>query len=199
MKFASFAVALALATSISFAADPPKADPKTPSFNAAKPPPPRAYINEAEAGPDFKVQGEYLGEAGDLKLGIQVIALGKEGFRAVVYRDGLPGDGWNGKEPRHVKGKWDGDAVKFTTDDNHTLVIDKNGQSAVGANEKQESMDFKKVTRKSPTEGAKAPAGAIVLFDGTSVDEWNGGKMDERFFLIVGPTTEKKFGDCTMH
>jgi hypothetical protein len=199
MKLASFAVALALATSICFAADAPKADPKTPSANAAKAPPPKAYINEAEAGPDFRIQGEYLGEAGDLKLGIQVIALGKEGFRAMVYRDGLPGDGWNGKEPRPVNGKWEGDAVKFTTDDNHTLVINKDGESAVGANEKQESMDFKKVHRKSPTEGAKAPAGAIVLFDGTNVDEWNGGKMDERHLLMVGPTTKRKFNDCTIH
>jgi hypothetical protein len=199
MKFASFAVALALAISISFAADPPKADPKTPSANAAKPPPPKAFINEAEAGADFKIQGEYFGESGDLKLGIQVIALGKEGFRAVVYRDGLPGDGWNGKEPRQVNGKWEGDSVKFTTDDNHTLVINKDGESAIGANEKQESMDFKKVHRKSPTEAAKAPAGAVVLFDGTNVDEWNNGKMDERHLLMVGPTTKRKFNDCTIH
>ena len=92
MKLAPFAVALALATCICLAADPPK-ESNTPSANAAKPPPPKAFINEAEAGPDFKIQGEYFGESGDLKLGIQVIALGKEGFEAVVYRDGLPGDG----------------------------------------------------------------------------------------------------------
>jgi hypothetical protein len=196
MKFAPFVVALTFAIALStFAADPPKTDPKTPSANAAKPPPPKAYINEADAGADFKVQGEYLGEAGDLKLGIQVIALGKEGFRAVVYRDGLPGDGWNGKEPRQVNGKWEGDSVKFATEDGRTLVIDNSGQSAVGANEKQETMDFKKVIRKSATEGAKAPAGAIVLFDGTNVDEWNNGKMDERHLLMVG-TPNLFFPSC---
>src|SRR5438105_2445853 len=70
MKLAPFAVALALATCICFAADPPK-DTKTPSANAAKAPPPKASINEADADQDFKIQGEYLGEAGDLKLGIQ--------------------------------------------------------------------------------------------------------------------------------
>jgi hypothetical protein len=125
--------------------------------------------------------------------------LGKEGFRAVVYRDGLPGDGWNGKEPRQVNGKWEGDSVKFATEDGRTLVIDNSGQSAVGANEKQETMDFKKVIRKSATEGAKAPAGAIVLFDGTNVDEWNNGKMDERHLLMVGTTTKRKFNDCIIH
>src|ERR1041385_4064485 len=118
MKLAPFAVALALAISLTtFAADAPKGDPKTPSARAEKPAP-KAFIKEADAGPDFAVQGEYLGETGDLKLGIQVIALGKEGCEAVVYRDGLPGDGWNGNAPRRVKGKWDGDTVKFTTDDN---------------------------------------------------------------------------------
>jgi len=199
MKTASFCIALVLSLNLAFAADPPKADPKTPSANAAKPPAPKATINEADADQDFKVQGEYLGEAGDLKLGIQVIALGKEGFEAVVYRDGLPGDGWNGNAPRRVKGKWEGESVKFTTDDNHTLVIQKDGESAVGANEKQESMDFKKVHRKSPTEGAKAPAGAIVLFDGTNVDQWNGGKMDDRHLLMVGTTTKRPVKDCTIH
>src|SRR5438105_5409754 len=199
MKTASFCIALALATCLAFAADPPKSDPNTPSANAAKPPPPKAFINEADAGPDFKIQGEYFGESGDLKLGIQVIALGKEGFEAVVYRDGLPGDGWNGNAPRRVKGKWEGEQVKFTTDDNHTLVIEKDGQSAVGANEKQETMDFKKVIRKSPTEAAKAPAGAMVLFDGTNVDQWNGGKMDDRHLLMVGTTSKRQFKDCTLH
>ena len=199
MKTASLCIALVLSVSLAFAADPPK-DPKTPSANAAKPPPPKATINEADADQDFKVQGEYFGEAGDLKLGIQVIALGKGEFEAVVYRDGLPGDGWNGQGPRRgVKGKWDGDTVKFSTDDNHSLVIQKDGESAIGANEKQESMDFKKVHRKSPTEGAKAPAGAIVLFDGTNVDQWNGGKMDDRHLLMVGCTTKRQFKDCTIH
>src|SRR6476659_8678273 len=107
MKLAPFAVALSFAITLStFAADAPKGDPKTPSANAAKAPPPKAYIKEADGGPDFAIQGEYLGEAGDLKLGIQVIALGKEGFRAVVYRDGLPGDGWFGNAPKQVNGKW---------------------------------------------------------------------------------------------
>src|SRR5205814_602311 len=109
----------------------------------------------ADAGPDFVIQGEYVGEAGDLKLAAQVIALGKEGFRAVVYRGGLPGDGWDGQPCHQVAGKWEGDTVKFVTPEGRSLTIEKSGQSAIGANEKNETMDFKKVNRKSPTEGAK--------------------------------------------
>jgi len=203
MKLASSAFALALIFCISsFAADPPKTDPKTPSSAAPKPKPPeaKAFTTEADAGPDFKIQGEYFGESGDLKIGIQVIALGaKEGFRAVVYKGGLPGDGWDKAETKIANGKWEGDSVKFATADNHTLVIDKYGQTAVGANDKNETMDFKKVNRKSPTEGAKPGPNATVLFDGTSVDEWQGGKMDDRKLLVAGTTTKKKYGDCTLH
>ena len=45
--------------------------------------------------PDFAVQGEYVGEvftpAGNVPLGVQVIALGKGKFKGNSYLEGLPG------------------------------------------------------------------------------------------------------------
>src|SRR5205807_1521262 len=44
-----------------------------------------------------------------------------------------------------------------------------------------EAFDLQHVTRTPPSLGAKPPAGAIVLFDGTNMDSW--AKMMEREWL----------------
>jgi hypothetical protein len=58
---------------------------------------------------------------------------------------------------------------------------------------------FQKVNRKSETMGAKPPAGAVVLFDGTSADAFTGGRMTEDGLLEQGCTSKQTFGSHKLH
>jgi hypothetical protein len=161
------------------------------------------YTDAASAGPDFAVQGEYAGElptpdGEKRKLGVQVIALGEGKFRALAYHGGLPGQGWQKADGRHsVEGKTENGVTVFKGE-NHEGRIKDGVLSIVG--ESGETIgQLKKVERKSPTLGAKPPAGAVVLFDGTNTDKFEGGKMTPEGWLEVGTRSKQSFGSCQLH
>ena len=71
---------------------------------------------------DYWFQGEYLGSARNScgkcqATGLQVVALGKNEFQAVLFSGGLPGGGWwSGMELREFKGSRDGDVLRLIGD-----------------------------------------------------------------------------------
>ena len=71
---------------------------------------------------------------------------------------------FGGQVTRFQADRWDAE-VK-----NSVLTINSLGGNPVGT--------LKKTERKSPTLGAKAPAGAIVVFDGSSVDQLVGAELN---------------------
>ncbi len=159
------------------------------------------YTDPAKADADFAIQGEYSGsidtDDGSKKLGVQVIALGDGKFTGVGYVGGLPGDGWNGEEPERVDGaladgvaKFEGTYANGTIRKGEIAVTDKDGKS-LGT--------LSRVERKSPTLGEKPPEGAVVLFDGTSADAWEGGKMTDDGLLMAGTTSKRRFGNHKVH
>ena len=161
------------------------------------------FLDPAKAGPDFAVQGEYVGKVpsgdGPVDFGVQVIALGDGKFQGVGYSGGLPGAGWDKSEKITGKGATvDGVPTAKVVDKNVTVTI-KNGVLAI-VNEKGDQIAaLKKIERKSPTLGAKPPKGAIVLFDGKTADNFKGGRMTDDGLLMAGATSKQKFQSFTLH
>ncbi len=161
-----------------------------------KPKPP-TYLTAEEAlkeGPDFNLQGEYAGD----KLGVQIIALGADTFRAVILHGGLPGAGWDQSEKVEIEGKLSEGKVDFASDA-WKAALTQDGLSVDGA---AGNVSLKKVQRESPTLSAKAPVGAVVLFDGSNCDAFVGGHFDDlnRNLLASGSKTKQAdFQSYTLH
>ncbi len=176
---------------------------------------------------DFKVQGEYAGEVpGGGKAGAQVIALGGGAFQAVIYPGGLPGAGWDGKSRILLDGRLEGDRAVFKAAEGQKKYLAQKpeefsatrkfppegqkawsgevaGGSLKGKTDDGKSFELARADRKSPALGAKPPAGATVLFDGTNTDEWQGGRLDKAAGVLNTDgkdiLTKKKFSNYAMH
>jgi len=151
----------------------------------------------AAADPGFLVQGEYVGTKSDSKWGVQVIALGKGTFRAVGYPGGLPGAGWDGKTKKVAAGKTEDEVTVLKSPDAVLKIQD--GVLAAYDGDGTKLGALKRIERKSPTLGAKPPKGAVVLFDGTTAEHFQGGKMTPEGLLMQGVTSKQKFQDFTLH
>lgn len=181
-------LAVALPVLAAATADEPKAKAKKPI---------ETFTDPAKAGPDFAIQGEYAGESPTHgKLGAQVIAEGDGQFALRVLPGGLPGDGWDGQKqfPFTVETK-DG-VVHFTGERGHGTI---GGGKLTGTTPNGDTVVLNRVERHSPTEEAKPPAGATVLFDGTNADAWQNGQIVAGNLLKWGTTSKQKFTDYTLH
>jgi Domain of Unknown Function (DUF1080) len=170
------------------------------------------FTSAADAGPDFATQGEYRGSwttGGETEdAGAQVIALGDGKFHVVLYHDGLPGAGWDRTmkseqyDAETIEGviTFTGDNVSGTLREGSLKLSDSGGQP-IG--------ELKRIERQSPTLGATPPAGAVVLLDGKSRDQFAGGGRLIDGLLVMGSDADgvgrgeaiskESFGSCTLH
>jgi hypothetical protein len=159
---------------------------------------------EAKKDPDFLVQGEYLGERAENadsagkkeKVGAQVIALSKGQFDIVLYEGGLPGEGWRrGDKQSNLQGTTVGKKVLLSGAGMEGTI--ENGAMTVKNSKGQ--LALKRIERKSSTLEAKAPAGAKVLFDGKTADNFKDGELTADKNLMSNATSKEKFGDYRLH
>jgi hypothetical protein len=168
-------------------------------------PPPVAFTDPEKAGVDFTIQGEYEGTiAGKDRLAAQVVALGDGKFDVYFLRGGLPGAGWDGKTRSKAAAELDRDAkgaasARVSGGDWSGVCVPTGTPAFRGKTPRDEEFTLNHVLRKSPTEASKPPDGAVILFDGTGADEWNGGKLVEGNLLDRGPTSKKTFRDFKLH
>lgn len=136
----------------------------------------------------------------------------ESGYEAHIFRKF---DQPNDKPVAILKGEQSGSAVSFSGD-GWTGAIEGGHFKATKDNE---AFDLQHITRTPPSLGAKPPAGAVVLFDGSNLDAW--AKMKEKDWLTEdGPApwnllpqlkamevvpragsliSHKQFGDAKIH
>lgn len=158
----------------------------------------------ARQAPDFLIQGEYLGngtweDGKKVAAGAQVIAQGNDTFRVVVYRGGLPGDGWNRGDPRLTfTGQREIGGIKLKGAKISEGRIAE-GKLTVRSPSGGIDLALDRIERSSPTLGAEPSQGAIVLFDGTNVDHFPDGKISEMKTLEAGCTMKGKYKIARLH
>src|SRR5262245_61255709 len=127
-----------------------------------------AYTDSEKAGPDFRVQGEYLGEVKGMKVGALVIARGDGEFDVVVLPGGLPGDGWDGKRKLRATARSEGGKAILRGEGVGGQIVAEKMTLTQDAG----SLTLSHRIRRSPTLGMEPPKGAVVLFDGKSLEGW---------------------------
>lgn len=177
------------------------------SFASAASAPPEAgklaVTDLGQVDDDYAYQGEYAGSICEPRCGwtwsgLQVIARGDGRFDAVLYRGGLPGAGWDRQTKRMLAGELRDEILVLNAEDGWSVIAD--GQmAAVYSQDARQRGRLSKWQRLSPTLGAVPPRGAVVLFDGTSADQFNGTKVTPDGLLEVGGTTKVSVHDFRLH
>jgi hypothetical protein len=169
------------------------------------------YLDPADAGPDYPLQGEYAGQArsadgSQSPLAVQVIALGDGSFKAVYLPGGLPGLGWTGAGRVEGDGARSGTGVSFSSQGGYSGTI---ASGAFQGTLPGGSFALVKRERANPSLGTPPPAGARVLFDGTGTAGWTRARLVSQPSAqgrdALEPTAEPgaataaTFGDFSLH
>jgi hypothetical protein len=148
---------------------------------------------------DFTVQGEYRSAGETSPVGAQVVAQGDGTFSVYLLEGGLPGAGWKPGQPRILlqAERKDG-GISGTLVGGGPAVVLQAGKIIVTKADGTK-LELSRVERQSPTLGEKPPQGAVVLFDGSSADAWEKGKMENGLLQATSCFSKEHFSDFRLH
>lgn len=151
----------------------------------------------ASENPDFTVQGEYFKEGAS--HAVQVVAHGNGKFEAYVLEGGLPGAGWEVDKSRiRMEGARNEESVQLADKESGIQATIHDGKLTLVLPE-QQPLILPRIERQSPTLGAKAPKGAVVLFDGISSDTWKNGLLENGLLKANHSMSKQTFKSYTAH
>jgi hypothetical protein len=167
------------------------------SLDAADPV--KVATDPEKAGPDFAIQGEYIGETSEkAKLGVEVVSRGNGNFMVNFLPGGLRGEGGDYAKRTQATAKTEEGKVAVTSKDGKWSAVIASGKMT-GKTAEGHSFTLDRVIRKSKTLGEKPPPGAIILFDGSNTDEWPKGKIVDGNLLGSDIASKKTFKDHKFH
>ncbi len=153
------------------------------------------YLHPERAGLDYQLQGEYAGvvsaPGGQMRLGVQLVALGKGEFLAAIFRGGLPGSGARHTEPVAIRARRRGRSLRFQSRQLSFYVIA--GQMRIRHRRSGRLVAvLPRAVRYSPTLGMSPPPGAVVLFDGSGAQAWKNARISPEGWLMQGAETRQE-------
>ncbi len=151
---------------------------------------------------DYSVQGEYIGtillDGFCRRIGLQVVAMGDGKFDAMLYRGGLPGNGYDGCSRHKLSGSRSGEQVVVGGE--NLVVVLQAGYAAIVKNAAGQRLGVLQPTKRlSVTLGATPPSNAIVLFDGLNTDRLNNAKVTADGLLEIGCETKEAYQNFRLH
>ena len=151
------------------------------------------------AGVPSAIQGDYVGSLNGKKTAAHVVAVIGRKFRVILMEGGFPGSQSKSPARKYISAEWEQDRVVIKgahlegVADGRLMTL----RSVTG----EEVGRFKRVVRKSPTQGLAPPAGAVVLFSGKdSKQNWVKPRISADGHLLASNcSTRKKLGDHRLH
>ena len=164
---------------------------KGPAFTA----PPKNDLN-------YALMGEFVGpiSTGENEyesLALQLRPLGNDNFQAISFMGGLPGQEKHKPEMTQMIGRRSGEFLVLSGGP-WVIIVEKDHCKLIGRDGASLGR-LERVSRTSPTMGAQPPEGAVLLFDGTNIDQFTKAQMTKDGLLMQGAFIKPMFQDFNLH